>query len=123
MFKSEPICYLRSYPAFYMWAQLVFWMKQTIERPDASLSQGRRGTLNLPNMEASFYRFLKPTENSSSSASVAKKKNSAGGSMLFPYNVAKALLQNRKNWHDHIQQKPGDSWPIGDDWSYDKSHK
>jgi hypothetical protein len=29
-------------------------MKQTIERPDASLSAGRRGTLNMPDLSKSF---------------------------------------------------------------------
>jgi hypothetical protein len=44
-------------------------MKQTIERPDASLSQGRRGTLNLPDFEKSFLRFIKSDLKSSGAVS------------------------------------------------------
>ena len=34
-------------------------MKQTIQKPDASLSAGRRGTLNLPDLDKSFSTELR----------------------------------------------------------------
>lgn len=45
-------------------------MKQTIQKPDASLSAGRRGTLNLPDFDKSFCNELR-------SGPLPKKKTEA----------------------------------------------
>lgn len=50
---------VKKYSGNYLWGQLVYWMKQTIQKPDASLSAGRRGTLNLPDIMTSFGSKLK----------------------------------------------------------------
>ena len=45
--------------ASYLWGQLVFWNKQTIEKPEASLSAGRRGTLTYPEICSSFFKRIR----------------------------------------------------------------
>jgi len=44
----------RKYLGQYCWGQLVSWFKQTIYRPEASLSADRRGTMSLPDPESSY---------------------------------------------------------------------
>ncbi len=44
----------KSYSASYVWAQLTIWWKQTVEKPEATLSQERRGTVSNPTFEQSF---------------------------------------------------------------------
>ena len=80
--------------ASYLWGQLVFWNKQTIEKPEASLSAGRRGTLTYPEICSSFFVRLH------------------SGTDKFPGG-------SRKKWLEAIRDKPGDYWPIGDGWSYE----
>lgn len=84
--------------ASYLWGQLVFWNKQTIEKPEASLSAGRRGTLTYPEITQSF---LSPN-----------RKHW----QKYPWG-------SRKNWLESIRDKPGDYWPIGDGWSYENKEK
>ena len=84
--------------ASYLWGQLVFWNKQTIEKPEASLSAGRRGTLTYPEIAQSF---LNPGRKFWDK---------------FPWG-------SRQNWLDSIRDKPGDYWPIGDGWSYENKEK
>lgn len=40
----------------YIWGQLVGWLKQTVEKPEASLSQNRRGTVTYPEFSGSFFK-------------------------------------------------------------------
>ena len=46
----------KKYGCNYLWGQMVYWTKQTIDKPDASLSAGRRGTLTYPEIISSFFR-------------------------------------------------------------------
>jgi hypothetical protein len=84
--------------ASYLWGQMVFWNKQTIEKPEASLSAGRRGTLTYPELNQSFFNDRKS-------------------------NVDRFPSGSRKKWLNNIRDKPGDYWPIGDGWSYENKHK
>lgn len=84
--------------ASYLWGQLVFWNKQTIEKPEASLSAGRRGILTYPEISQSF---LKDRRN----------------------KIDKFPNGSRKKWLENIRDKPGDYWPIGDGWSYENKNK
>ena len=84
--------------ASYLWGQLVFWNKQTIEKPEASLSAGRRGTLTYPEICSSFF------------------VRTRSGTDKFPGG-------SRKKWLDSIRDKPGDYWPIGDGWSYENKQR
>jgi len=42
----------KKYSMQFLWGQLIFWFKQTIYDPNASLSADRRGTLSLPDVES-----------------------------------------------------------------------
>ena len=40
----------KEYDSQYIWGQLVVWYKQTVDKPNASLSADRRGTLSVPDV-------------------------------------------------------------------------
>lgn len=40
----------KSYDVQHVWGQLIGWFKQTVNKPNASLSADRRGTLSLPDI-------------------------------------------------------------------------
>ncbi|ETO29425.1 hypothetical protein RFI_07694 [Reticulomyxa filosa] len=49
----------KKYNPQYVWGQLNFWERQTIEQPDASLSHSRRGTVALPNIECCYSKQIR----------------------------------------------------------------
>lgn len=42
----------KEYDASFIWGQLVGWFKQTVDKPNASLSAERRGVLSVPDLES-----------------------------------------------------------------------
>ena len=42
----------KEYDSQYIWGQLVGWFKQTVDKPNASLSADRRGTLSIPDVQS-----------------------------------------------------------------------
>lgn len=42
----------KEYDSQYIWGQLVGWFKQTVDKPNASLSADRRGTLSIPDVHS-----------------------------------------------------------------------
>jgi len=78
----------KSYSASYIWAQLTIWWKQTVEKPEATLSQERRGTVSNPTFEQSFLDTYE------------KDKQ-----FDYPYG-------SRENWHRKLVEAPSVSWPI-----------
>ena len=42
----------KEYDPGYVWGQLIGWFKQTVDKPNASLSADRRGTLSMPDLES-----------------------------------------------------------------------
>lgn len=87
----------------YIWGQLVGWFKQTVNNPEASLSQDRRGTLSYPSFESSF-----------------KVVDQKGHS----YPFQKSLATARKDFLKHLKDKPAVNWPPKDvKWSFKNSQK
>jgi len=50
--SSSKLC--KQYQQQFVWGQLMFWMRQTIEKPNASLSAERRGTICLPDVACCY---------------------------------------------------------------------
>jgi hypothetical protein len=92
----------KSYSSSYIWGQLCVWWKQTVEKPEASLSQDRRGTLSYPNIDVSY-------------AGIDADKK-----LGYPYGT-------RALWIDHLKKSPGSSWPVMKTnfhaWSFKNSFK
>ena len=43
---------MKDYEPAFVWGQLIGWFKQTVDKPNASLSADRRGTLSYPDLES-----------------------------------------------------------------------
>jgi hypothetical protein len=63
----------KEYDPGYVWGQLIGWFKQTVDKPNASLSADRRGTLSMPDLE-SFIISAKNQEDLKSGIIRKKKK-------------------------------------------------
>ena len=64
---------VKEYDPSYIWGQLVGWYKQTVDKPNASLSADRRGTISMPDID-SFLITAKNQEDLSSGVKRGKKK-------------------------------------------------
>lgn len=66
----------KEYDSQYVWGQLVGWFKQTVDKPNASLSADRRGTLSIPDVQSFIVSQAKIKFNDklSSTAVETKKK-------------------------------------------------
>eukprot|EP00483_Globobulimina_turgida_P003373 UN03379 len=58
----------KPYGPLYIWGQMSFWWKQTVEKPDTSLSHYRRGCIYLPFLDCCFSKkmnkaIIKPYDN------------------------------------------------------------
>lgn len=94
----------KSYDRHYIWGQLVGWYKQTVDKPNASLSAERRGSLSYPDLESFFNVFECNKE-------VDFEKN-------FKY-----CFGNRDNFFDKLIESPGQMWPVGNEWSFRNKNK
>ena len=64
----------KEYDQGYIWGQLIGWFKQTVDKPNASLSADRRGTLSMPDLES----FIVTAKNQQEEAKPRKKKGNKG---------------------------------------------
>lgn len=95
----------KKYSGNYLWGQLVYWMKQTIQKPDASLSAGRRGTLNLPDIMSSFGSKLKtnlPVKNKKEEIDFEqedseKREKKVQAYPSYPHGVNYSLHSRKRN--------------------------
>lgn len=93
------ICSIKKHiPAKYIWAQLIFWNKQTLARPELHLEFSSRGTLVLPDLFDSFMSFDRSLGN------------------FYPHD-------SRTEWLDSVRGAPGRSWGDGMEWSFSNSHQ
>lgn len=62
--EEERIVYKdrKDYDPTYIWGQLTGWYKQSVDKPNASLSADRRGTLSYPDLES--FDLQKPIKKS-----------------------------------------------------------
>jgi hypothetical protein len=66
----------KEYDPGYIWGQLIGWFKQTVDKPNASLSADRRGTLSMPDLES----FLISAKNQEDlKTGIQRKKKKKGG--------------------------------------------
>lgn len=136
----------RSYSSSYLWGQLVSWQRQTIDKPEASLSavstsfriffldilkvsnlnQGRRGCLNYPDLLKSFSMRRNSKKSKKKDLDfeeeIIQKQNThetpqSKKTHIFPFKT-------KESWLKNIKRKPSVSWPTsGDQWSYNHHYQ
>jgi hypothetical protein len=82
------------YQQQYVWGQCMYWMRQTIESPNSSLSAERRGTIALPDISSCY--------------ATTRHKN-----ISKLYNK-----QNRSMLIDHLKTKSSSQWPTKWHWKF-----
>jgi hypothetical protein len=68
----------KDYNPTYIWGQLAGWYKQSVDKPDASLSADRRGTLSYPDLES--FDLQKPSK-------ISKRARQRTKNNEYSYNV------------------------------------
>jgi hypothetical protein len=95
----------KEYDRFYIWGQLVGWFKQTVDKPNASLSAERRGTLSYPEIDSFFVNSTR-----------AKHQPRLSNIFNYPYG-------SRKTFYNKLLDNPSMMWPVGNDWSFKNRNK
>ena len=117
----------KEYENNYIWGQLVGWYKQTVDKPNASLSAERKGTLCYPDYESFFWNdsmnnnktsigynsnHLSESINSNSSS----KKDNNNCENNYPYG-------GRKQFFEKLKDNIGMSWPTTNLWTFKNRNK
>ena len=109
----------KEYENNYIWGQLVGWYKQTVDKPNASLSAERKGALCYPDIESFFWNeFItnSKTNYSESINSNSSKKDSNNNEYNYPYGGREQFFEKLK---DNISM----SWPTTNLWSFKNRNK
>ena len=122
----------KEYENNYIWGQLVGWYKQTVDKPNASLSAERKGALCYPDIESFFWNdilvnnkvnnsnlnnnHLNESINSNSSCKKDKDNNNNICEINYPYG-------GRKKFFEKLRDNISLSWPTTNIWSFKNRNK
>ena len=91
----------KEYENNYIWGQLVGWYKQTVDKPNASLSAERKGVLCYPDIESFFWNDNLNTNNN-------EINYPCGGRIQF---------------FEKLKENISMSWPTTNQWSFKNRNK
>ena len=112
----------KEYENNYIWGQLVGWYKQTVDKPNASLSAERKGALCYPDIESFFWNdYLTNNNKTNYSESInsnnsSSKKENNNSEYNYPYGGRIQFFEKLK---DNISM----SWPTTNQWSFKNRNK
>ena len=118
----------KEYENNYIWGQLVGWYKQTVDKPNASLSAEKKGSLCYPDIESFFWNEnlvnnkIKNNTNGShinetpNEKNNVNKENENNNELNYPYG-------GRRQFFDKIKDNISLSWPTTNIWSYKNRNK
>ena len=111
----------KEYENNYIWGQLVGWYKQTVDKPNASLSAERKGALCYPDIESFFWNDYLTNNNKinysdSINSNSSSKKEINNGELNYPYGGRIQFFEKLK---DNISM----SWPTTNQWSFKNRNK
>lgn len=137
----------RKYDKQYVWGQLNGWFKQTVNKPDASLSAERRGCLVYPDLDCFFLSNINKTSKEISVVldcnpddiecanaqvqeiqiySTRKNKHNkyvktgvSQNDIVFNYPVGK----DRRGFFEKLCSNPSMNWPATNRWTYKNKFK
>ena len=101
----------KEYENNYIWGQLVGWYKQTVDKPNASLSSEKKGALCYPDIECFFWNESLNTNKIYNNSSESSNTNITNFESNYPCGGRNKLFEKIK---DNISM----SWPLGNSWSY-----
>jgi phage terminase large subunit GpA-like protein len=94
------------YEKNYIWGQLIGWFKQTVDKPNASLSTDRRGTLSFPEISSFF-------PNSKEKELFTRKDSKKSNSNMWEYPFG-----TRNQFLDKLCKNYSHMWQTNNKWSY-----
>ena len=119
----------KEYENNYIWGQLIGWYKQTVDKPNASLSAERKGALCYPDIESYFWNDylnknkinnningINHSSESINSNNSSKKENNINNEATYPCGGRKQFFEKLK---DNISM----SWPTTNQWSFKNRNK
>ena len=109
----------KEYENNYIWGQLVGWYKQTVDKPNASLSAERKGALCYPDIESFFWNDYITNNKTNASESInsnSSKKESYNNEYNYPYG-------GREQFYEKLKDNISMSWPTTNLWSFKNRNK
>ena len=102
---------------------MVGWFKQTVDKPNASLSAERRGSLSYPDIECFFFGNQSKQINFNNGSDSNNKKTRKQAKKEFSSNVLNYPFNSRTNFYNKLTENPSIMWPVGNDWSFKNKNK
>jgi len=133
----------KEYESSFIWGQLAGWFKQTVDKPNASLSSEKRGTLSYPDLESFLIKqpprpincterqitkitmgTWKPPKHieeemeieETNENGLKKKRKKIKKNTVYP-------IGNREEFFEKILQSPSSMWGAGNNWAYKNKEK
>ena len=118
----------KEYENNYIWGQLVGWYKQTVDKPNVTLSTEKKGALCYPDIESFFWNdYLNGNKinnnkvnnnhlNESFNSSGSSKKDNNFCEFNYPYG-------GRREFFEKLRDNLSLSWPNTNIWSFKNRNK
>ena len=133
-------CYkgTKEYDSTFILGQLAGWFKQTVDKPNASLSAEKRGTLTYPDLESFIIKLppkpikgtvrqitkmtmgtwrpprqLEDSFDEAEEAEAAAQKRKKRAKKIGTYPIGE-----RDEFFKRLVQAPSFMWPVGNNWAY-----
>ena len=117
----------KEYENNYIWGQLVGWYKQTVDKPNASLSAERKGALCYPDIESFFWNDYVSNNyngnNKTNSSDSINSSNSKKEINIINNNEYNYPYGGREQFFEKLKDNISMSWPTTNLWSYKNRNK
>ena len=122
----------KEYDSSFIWGQLAGWFKQTVDKPNASLSAERRGALSYPDIGSFIIKagtqISKTTSRQQLKSTTTKDKSNVneepneteeeGKKKRKGKKVGEYPIGEREDFYKKLIQNPSFMWPPGNSWKY-----
>ena len=139
---------VKKYDKMHIWGQMVGWFKQTVNKPESSLSSERRGTLVYPDLDSFFLSNIRINDEilidekndrktnlthklkskieidlSNSIEHYSTRKNPPNKYIKTGYTKVDSIFnypfeKDLNSFLDKLIESPSVIWPIGNRWNY-----
>ncbi len=101
---------VKEYDSSFVCGQLAGWFKQTVDKPNASLSAERRGTLSYPDLDSFILKRPPPKQHEGTARQICKKN---AGQHIAPLIYEESEGDEESAQKKHKKSKKAGVYPLG----------